>query len=586
MISVYDIGNEAFEKNGNVILKPTSGSIRMVAGGSYDLTLEQPMDPEGKWLHLVPEAIIRAPVPKETITTAYTGLEADVYLTTEAAALRSGPSEPTTITYQAWVSGSIYSVGAKVSYSGRNYQCNQFDETSGYIMVPPPNSPWWSEIARIRPGDPALVNMASGTELYYVSGPDDGWYQMCTTYGLEGYIKSTQVEYSRHMEPGEIKPREITTQLFRIRTVTKNDENQTVTVNARHVSYDLNGVMVDNVKIVRKGPAESLAWIQNGFMIPYKGIIATDMVTNEDKDYSAEISGKNGMYCLLDPDKGVVGCFDAEFRRDNWDLFVMAKTETDRGFRIRYGNNMKGISWKESTDSLVLRVVPVAKNEDGSELYMDPVKWIDSEDINLWPVIYMERLKVNGQVGKDDGTETDTTWTVNTLRAEMEKQAKARFEVDKCDKALNEITVDFVILGDTVEYAWLKDLQSILLYDKVIAVSERTGISASMTVSELEYDIVKEKVTGAKMTNVKRYNVKNVWGFNVQDNTITGDKLTDEAGEALMGAAVDEAVEESTEIATNKATQALNSSKGYTDQEISSYDTQIKYYLQQHYQPL
>ena len=204
----------------------------------------------------------------------------------------------------------------------------------------------------------------------------------------------------------------------------------------------------------------------------------------------------------------------------------------------------------------------------------------------MWPVIYMERLKVNGQVGKDDGTETDTTWTVETLRAEMEKQAQARFEVDQCDKALNEITVDFVMLGDTVEYAWLKDLQRILLYDKVIAVSERTGISASMTASELEYDIVKEKVTGAKMTNVKRYNVKNVWGFNVQDNTITGDKLTDEAGEALMGAAVDEAVEESTEIATNKANQALNSSKGYTDQEISSYDTRIKYYLQQHYQPL
>ena len=39
MISVYDIGNEAFEKNGNVVLSPTKGSVRMVAGGSLDLTM-------------------------------------------------------------------------------------------------------------------------------------------------------------------------------------------------------------------------------------------------------------------------------------------------------------------------------------------------------------------------------------------------------------------------------------------------------------------------------------------------------------------------------------------------------------------
>ena len=586
MISIYDIGNEAFDKNGDVILTPTKGSIRMVAGGNYDLTVEVAMDAEGKWKHLTREAIIKAPVPKETITTAYTGMEADVYVTTAAAALRSGPSEPTTITYGSWVSGSIYSVGSKVSYNGRNYQCNQFDETSGYIMVPPPNSPWWSEIARIRPGDPALVNMASGTELYYVSGPSDGWYKMCTTYGLEGYIKSTQVAYSRHMNPGEIKPRIITTQLFRIRTVTVNSETHTVSVNARHVSYDLNGVLIDSIKIVRKAPAEALAWLQTGFMIPYRGIIATDMVTNSSADYSAEISGKNGMYSLLDPDKGVVPCFDAEFRRDNWDLFILNKTETDRGFRIRYGNNMKGISWKESSDNLITRIVPVAKAEDGSDLYLDGTKWIDSAYISSWPVIYMERLKVNGQVGKDDGTETDTKWTINALRTEMAKQAQARFDIDQCDKALEEVTVDFIMLGDTAEYSWLKDLQSILLYDTVIAINERTGVSVSVMVSELEYDIVGEKVTGAKMTNVKHYNVKNVSGFNVIDNSITGDKLTDEAGTELMSAAVDQAVEESTEYANEKASQTLNSSKGYTDQEISSYDTRLKYWLTQHYQPL
>ena len=597
MISVYDIGNEAFEKNGNVVLEPIQGSVRMAAGGNYDLTLVQAMDPEGKWKHLAEEAVIRAPVPKETITTAFTGLAADVYVTTEAAALRSGPSEPTTITYPTWSISADYAVGAKVTWNNKNWQCNYYDETSPYAHVAPGSSPWWVQIARTTSGSPALVNMASGTELYYISGPTDGWYKMCTTYGLEGYIKSTQVQYDRHMDPGEIQPREIETQLFRIKTVTVNDENQTVTVNARHVSYDLNGVLIDSVKIVRKGPAEALAYIQQGYMIPYRGIIATDMTSSGDASYTQEISGKSGMYALLDPDKGVVKCFDAEFRRDNWDLFVMAKTNTDRGFRIRYGNNMKGISWKGSTDGLVTRVVPVAKAEDGSELYLDPVKWVNSQYVNSWPVIYMERLKVNGQVGKDDGSETDTTWTISTLRAEMARQAQNRFDVDQCDRGVDEITIDFVMLGNTAEYPWLKALQSILLYDTVIATNERTGISASMTVSEIEFDIVKKRITAAKVANVKAYNVKNVSGFNVLNNSITGDKLTDEAGGELMSQAVDEAAE----YTDQKAGQTLYSAKSYADEQaaeavetaasntssaISNYDTQIKRYIQEHYQPL
>ena len=587
MIHVYDIGNEEYEKNGNVILEPDKGSVRMVAGGNYDLSLVAQMDAEGKWKHLAEEAIIKAPVPVETITTAYTGMEADVYVTTEAAAIRSGPSEPTQITYPAWSITANYSVGSKVTLFNQNYECIFWDDDDAlHKHLAPSGSTWWKKIANKTSGSPALANMKSGTELYYVSGPTDGWYKMSTTYGLEGYIKSSQVEYSRHMEPGEIQPRVITEQLFRIKTVTVNDENQTVSVTARHVSYDLNGVLIDSVKVVRKAPAEALAWIQQGFMIDYRGVIATDMVEFADTDYSAEISGKSGMYALLDPDKGVVSVFDAEFRRDNWDLFVMAKTNTDRGFRIRYGNNMKGISWKGSTENLVTRVVPVAKDEDGSDFYLDPVRWVDSQYVNSWPVVYMERLKVNGQVGKDDGTETDTNWTAATLRAEMEKQAQSRFDVDQCDRGVDEITIDFIMLGDTAEYGWLKDLQSLLLYDTVIATNERTGISASMTVCEIEFDIVKKRITAARVANVKAYNVRNVSGFNVLNNSITGDKLTDEAGNELMSAAVDEAVEQSEEYTNNKANQTRQQAAEDTSQQISTYDTQLKYWLTQHYQPL
>ena len=554
MISVYDKDNTAYEKNGNVIVFPTNGSVRMAAGGNYEMSMTCPMDAEGNWKHLIVEAIVKAPVPKETIKNAFAGMDVDVYITTEAAALRSGPSEPHTITYSSWVSGTSYSVGAKVTNANQNYQLNQ-ELTGNEIYTPPGSSGKWAKIARTAPGSPLLVNLKSGMEIYYVSGPEDGWYKMSTTYGLEGYIKSTQVEYEKHMTPEEIQPRIITEQLFRIKTVNRDNEARTVSITAQHVSYDLNGVLIDRVKIVRKPPAEALAWIEAGFMIEYPGVIATDMITNADADYSAEISGKSGMYALIDPDRGVVPCFGAEFRRDNWDLFVMNKTNADRGFRIRYRNNMRGVQWKTDSTKLKTRIVPVAKDEDGNDFNLDPVKWVDSSHINDYKAIYMERIKVNGQVGKDDGTETDTKWTAVTLRAEMEKQAQSLYDVDHVDVPSDEITVVFEMMGETAEYPWLKALQSVLLYDTVIAIDEDTGLSASVTVDELEFDIVKKKITALKLNNYKAYHVKNVSGFNVLDNSITGDKLTDEAGDELTERAVDIAVEEAGDYTDQKATE-------------------------------
>ena len=582
MIHVYDKGNTAYEKNGNVIVFPKKGSkIRMVAGGNYDLQMTCQMDAEGNWKHLIKEAIVKAPVPKETIENAFAGLSVDVYITIEAAALRSGPSEPTTITYTTWSISADYSVGAKVTWNNKNWQCNYYDETSPYAHVAPGSSPWWVEIARTAPGSPMLVNLKSGMELYYVSGPDDGWYKMSTTYGLEGYIKSSQVQYEKHLDPEEIQPRIITEQLFRIKTVNRDNEARMVSITAQHVSYDLNGVQIDEIKIVRKAPAEALALIQAGFMIDYRGTIATDMVTNADADYSAEISGKSGMYALIDPDKGVVPCFGAEFRRDNWDLFVMNKTNTDRGFRIRYRNNMRGVQWKTDSTKLKTRIVPVAKDADGNNFYLDPVKWVDSSHINDYDTVYMERIKVNGQVGKDDGTETDTTWTETTLRAEMAKQAQSLFDVDHVDVPTDEITVAFEMLGETAEYPWLKALQSVLLYDTVICIDEDTGLSASVTVDELEFDIVKKKITAMKLTNYKAYHVKNVGGFNVLDNSITGEKLTDEAGDQMLSKAVDEAAE----YTDGKASETLSSAKNYVGSKgnYASYDAYIKAYCDNRY---
>ena len=534
MIHVYT-GNSNYDRQGNAVILPLEGKVKKVAAGAYELNFTAPMDDEGKWKYLIPEAVVKAPVPKERIKTATTGIDVDIYKTTAATAMRSGTSEPTTITYTQWSSTADYAVGTRVSWNGANYRCKYYDETSAYAHVAPSSNPgWWATIARKTEGSPVLANLKSGKELIYISGPSSGWYKMETKDGIQGYVKSSDVTFYEHRSASQNQPREITTQLFRIKEVTYDETEGTVSVYATHVSYDLNGILVAGVKITRKNPATTLAKIEDGFLASYAGDIYTDFGTSNSKKYTGEINGKSGMFALLDPDKGVVAAFDAELRRDNWDLFVMKKTTHNNGYQLRFGKNVKGIQWKRSTSNgFALRVVPVAKTSGGGNLFLSSQKYVESSHAGSYPVKYMEWLKVDGQVGRDDGNDDGTDWTTSTLRTEMERQAQERLDVDKVDTEQHEIIVDFQMMGDTEEYGFLKDIQFLDIYDTVQVHSERTDMSATVTVEELEFDIVREAVTGMKLSNVQSYRQRSVSGYNVQNNSITWAKMTTDAVDSI-----------------------------------------------------
>ena len=531
MIYLYDKWNTAFDTNGTCVLTPLSGSIKMVAGGSYELDLVHPIDERGKWKKLEEEAIIRAPVPKETINASHSGVDCDIYWTTAKTPMRSGTQEPVPVSYNNWSQNTTYYAGAKVKYDSRNWQCKQWDGTSYLSTVPPgPNHPWWVQISgESTPGSPIIVNLKKNQYLFYVSGPSSGWYKFETFAGIQGYVKASDVEFLYHWSASQNPKRTITSQLFRIKTVDIDTDAQQVSVHAVHVSYDLNGVIVNDVNIKKKYAPMALAIIEDGFMNLYDGDIYTDLPTGSGKKYTGSINGKSGMYALLDPDNGIVPTFRAEFRRDNWDLFVMTRATHDKGYYITYGNNMRGVQWHKSTEGLITQIVPVAKKANGDPLYLSD-DTVDSTHIDDYPVVYTEWMKVQGQVGKDDGSESGTDWTTSTLRAEMQQQAQDRFDVDKCDEPTYEITITFEMLGDTAEYSYLKKLQTVLLYDKIRVRDTRTNQSATVIVQELEYDIVKEKVIAVKLSNVKRYNsMKNVSGFNMLNNSITLKKLTSDA---------------------------------------------------------
>ena len=528
---VFALDNiDRFNNNGVAVLTPTKGKGKAVAGGTCEINFTHPIDPEGKWAYLVPGAIVRAPVPEETIENAFVGIDVDLYRTNASAPLRAAPTDPSTITYPEWDWTTAYTVGSKVTETGYgNYQCVAYDGTTQQIMVPPhSNSDWWRQIPSTGGGAAVLVQLASGQDLYFLEDAGSGWYKMTTPLGIEGYIKSSQVTFIQHLTPQATDEQVIRDQLFRIKSVTVGTKAMEVNVYAQHVAYDLSAILVRDVDLSKAAPSMAITRIMDSLMMAYRGNVATNLTSTDDGTYTGKINGKNGTFALLDPDSGVVSTFKARLARNNWDIYILKDTPRDRGMRMAYGKNVRGITWKRGIESLATRVVPVAKNEMGEDLYL-PENYVDSPNINDQPVIYMQRLAVKGQVGKDDGTGTGTVWTAETLYTEMRSKAQELFDIDHADDVYTEITVDFEQLGDTAEYAWMKDLEKINLYDTVHAVDERVGLEQALKVTELEWDLVRKKITALKMSTTTGQGMATVAGYNIGNNSIGTEKLTEAA---------------------------------------------------------
>lgn len=525
LISVYGINDTDYEKNGAAILSPTKANVKEEAGGSYELSLSHPVDALGVWSLLVPGNILKVRVPGMTVENAITGEDVDIYrITSSSAAIRAKPIAPSSISYQLWAAGTDYNAGDKVTMyaSGKNYQAllNIRGEARG---IPPPSNPTgWQEIANTTPGASVVYTPHVDEEVYLISVYSTGWLYVQTHSGVLGYVQTGYCTYVRTESSEDLPTRVIDYQLFRIYEATADSAKKTLSVKARHVSYDLAGNLVTACAVTGSEAAVALARIRGALLFDMECTLATDL-TEADGTYSCDFSWKNPVNALLDPDTGIVDTFKAKCIRDNWDIFVLRNTPVDRGVRITYGGNLTGATWKRDTSKLINRVVPVAQNSDGSDLMLEDL-WVDSPILDSYPVIRTEYLKIKGKVGGED--ESGGTWTAETLKEYMRQQAEKRFSVDDADKPFVEITVSFVLLGTTEEYRQYRGLEKLCLYDTVRVTDPTINLEADLQVISYDWDPMNERFNSIKLGSAFEKRGRNISGYNLVDGCIRYNKLS------------------------------------------------------------
>nr|DAM34625.1 MAG TPA: tail protein [Caudoviricetes sp.] len=487
MICIFDKSAADFSGNGLGPLTPSKCEVTETLNGSWELTLTHPLDEIGKWTRLQPGRIIKAPVPA-----------APAY----AATKPSGSAE----------TRKIYKVSTS---TGERLHLRQSPSLSAKI----------------------LSRYKNGTEVSAIA-ESGSWMEVTTPDGKHGYMWAKSLTFVRTeiiggtggTESEIIKKTQLREQPFRIYKISTSLKDG-VTVNARHLFYDLADNLMEDYKPEGAAASEVAAQILAKCKTPSGFVMHCEMTTTG----TAEWTQKNPVEALLG-DESLADTWKAEFSRDWWDIYAIDRVGVDRPVTIREKKNLKGFSLEKDESDVITRLVPVGKNKDGDPLYL-PEGYIDSQYINdyanpKWGVLEVSDASVGGK-GKDKLT-TDEAY------AKMREAAQKEFDAG-CDMAALTVDVDFVQIGDTVEGRDIAELNNMYIGDGVWVISPTTGVKMQARITDYTFDCIARRYTQMTLGTVSAMlDSVSVTGKQLPGGIITGTKIA--PGAVGSGAIADGAV--------------------------------------------
>lgn len=487
MICIFDKSAADFSGNGLGPLTPSKCEVTETLNGSWELTMTHPLDEIGKWTRLQPGRIIKAPVPA-----------APAY----AATKPSGSAE----------TRKIYKVSTS---TGERLHLRQSPSMSAKI----------------------LSRYKNGTEVSTIA-ESGSWMEVTTPDGKHGYMWAKSLTFVRTETIGGtggteseiIKKTQLREQPFRIYKISTSLKDG-VTVNARHLFYDLADNLMEDYKPEGATASEVAAQILAKCKTPSGFVMHCEMTTTG----TAEWTQKNPVEALLG-DESLADTWKAELSRDWWDIYAIDRVGVDRPVTIREKKNLKGFSMEKDESDVITRLVPVGKNKDGDPLYL-PEGYIDSQYINdyanpKWGVLEVSDASV-GSKGKGKLT-TDEAY------AKMREAAQKEFDAG-CDMAALTVDVDFVQIGDTVEGRDVAELNNMYIGDGVWVISPTTGVKMQARITDYTFDCIARRYTQMTLGTVSAMlDSVSVTGKQLPGGIITGTKIA--PGAVGSGAIADGAV--------------------------------------------
>lgn len=322
----------------------------------------------------------------------------------------------------------------------------------------------------------------------YVEEERNGIYELEMEYPVTGTLfselKTHRVILAKANDSGKWQP-------FDIYNVSPSMDG-VVTVNAEHISYRLSGIPVEPFNAT--GIVSALQGLKQHSLISNPFTVWTD-IDNTTTKFSVKIpqsfrsclAGTDGS--ILDTFSGSRGC---EYEFDRFQVKVHAHRGQSNGVVIEYGKNLTDLEQEEDISECFTGVLAYWKNSQNAEQTL----WSDIQYIENHASYPRERIYVLDASNDFDQDETVTKDLLNQRAAEYG-------EDNDIGRPSVNLTISFINLSQTAEFADSAPIESVRLCDEVTVYFPLLGVDATTQVVRTKYDSILERYEEIELGDVK-----------------------------------------------------------------------------------
>ncbi len=285
-------------------------------------------------------------------------------------------------------------------------------------------------------------------------------------------------------------------QLFRIYKASK-PANGVITYYAEHISYELNGLPINGLKINNFTAQAAMAAALVKCPLPHEFTAYSDITTPN----SVSVEEPCNLRPLLGGIKGsILDVYGGEFEFVNYKINLWQHRGYDRGVVLRYGKNITDLKQESNISNCYTHLYPYAKETVTTEA------GDKSEKIVTLPEQVLQLIEP-ADVGHSKALLYDFSNTFENgeeiTEEALRQRALAYIETAQLTAPQVNITLSFAALWKTGEYKDIAALEAVHLCDTVHVVFERLGIQAAAKVVKTVYDSLAEKYKSIEVGSVK-----------------------------------------------------------------------------------
>lgn len=274
-------------------------------------------------------------------------------------------------------------------------------------------------------------------------------------------------------------------QLFHIYKVSK-PINGEFTVYAEHVSYILSGYPVPTVSATGNAQVAINAILTAAKNQIGKATGFTAATTDITLSSSINLSNVSARAALGGVQGSVLYTYGGEYEFDNYTIKLHKLRGKDNGVRIAYGKNMTELKC----------------DVDMSASYTGIFGYVKTDDINLtssYNVTNTSGISTRILVRDFSSDFGENTPTQSSLDATVKKYA----EDNDINSIKASVTVSFVNLAQSPEYANISPLETVNLCDTVKIYHKELGVNIKAKVIKTVYDTIAEKYTKIELGSAR-----------------------------------------------------------------------------------